>query len=132
MIKNIKAVGVSGVLAILCVAPPHAWAEAQGDGVQAFLERHCLECHESVTKKGGLDLTELAFDLATPQVFSRWVAVHDRVSAGEMPPKTKPRPEPAELAAFTRSLSASLVAAEQARMRARRPGDAAAAQSLRV
>ena len=69
-----------------------------------------------MTKKGGLDLTELAFDLATPQVFSRWVAVHDRVSAGEMPPKTKPRPEPAELAAFTRSLSASLVAAEKARV----------------
>src|SRR4051794_13091765 len=97
--KTIKAIGVCGVLMIFCAAPRHSRAEAQNDGVQAFLDRHCLECHESVTKKGGLDLTELASDLAAPQTFAQWVAVHDRVSAGEMPPKTKPRPEPAELAA---------------------------------
>jgi hypothetical protein len=41
--------------------------------------------------------------------------VHDRVRDGEMPPKKKARPEPAELEAFTRSLSSSLVAVEQAR-----------------
>src|SRR5262245_49269236 len=41
---------------------------ADVDAIQSFLDRHCLECHESVSKKGGLDLTELPFDLASSQV----------------------------------------------------------------
>jgi hypothetical protein len=113
LIKNIKSEWVFGLLAILAVAAPRCWAEAPDSRIQAFLEQHCLECHESVSNKGGLDLTELTFDLAAPAVFARWVAVHDRVVAGEMPPKNKPRPQPQEVEAFTRSLSATLVAGEQ-------------------
>jgi hypothetical protein len=30
---------------------------------QAFLEDHCFKCHDSDTRKGGLDLTALPFDL---------------------------------------------------------------------
>ncbi len=115
MIKNIKAHWVFGFLAILATIAPPCWAGVEGDGIQDFLAKYCLECHDPVTKKGALDLTELKLDLAVPQVFARWVAVHDRVSAGEMPPKKKPRPEPAELAAFTRMLTAALVAADEAR-----------------
>ncbi len=67
-----------------------------------------------MTKKGGLDLTALKFDLQNRQTFASWVLIHDRVSAGEMPPKKKARPEPADLAAFVKALSTSLVAAESA------------------
>src|SRR5437773_6786219 len=84
--------------------------------VRQFLEQHCLECHDVETKKGDLDLTALNFDLAIPTNFSKWVLVHDRVSNGEMPPKKKARPEAGELAAFTESLSSSLVSAEQPRL----------------
>ncbi|MBI2950047.1 MAG: DUF1592 domain-containing protein [Verrucomicrobia bacterium] len=84
--------------------------------VEVFLQEHCLECHDAETQKGGLDLTALKFDLANSTNFSKWVLVHDRVNAGEMPPKKKPRPEAATLAAFTKSLSSSLVAAEQAQL----------------
>ncbi len=66
-------------------------------------------------KKGGLDLTALKFDPANSTNFSRWVLVHDRVNNGEMPPKNKARPEPAEAEAFIKSLASSLIAAEQAR-----------------
>lgn len=83
--------------------------------VSKFLDRHCSECHDTETKKGDLDLTALKFDLANPTNFSKWVLVHDRVTNGEMPPKKKVRPEPAALEAFTKSLSSSLVSAEQAR-----------------
>src|SRR3954447_20646833 len=111
----------------MTVLVPRARAEAggasPGEAVQAFLEDRCLECHDSVRKKGGLDLTELEFDLDDPRSFARWVAVHDRVGAGEMPPKSgtekesspRPRPGPAEVEAFTRTLAGSLVAAEKAR-----------------
>src|SRR5215472_5401723 len=80
-----------------------------------FLDAHCAECHDADLKKGGLDFAALPFDLAQSTNFDKWVLVHDRVSNGEMPPKKKPRPEPAELAVFLKSLSASLVASEQKR-----------------
>jgi mono/diheme cytochrome c family protein len=83
---------------------------------RVFVEKHCVECHDADTKKGGLDLTALKFDPANATNFSRWVLVHDRVSNGEMPPKKKARPEAAELASFIGPLSSSLVSAEQARM----------------
>src|SRR5258708_5270056 len=81
-----------------------------------FVEKHCVECHDAEVKKGGLDLTALKFEPAIPTNFSTWVLVHDRVMRGEMPPKKKTRPETTELEAFTKSLSSSLVAAEQTRM----------------
>ena len=84
--------------------------------VLQFVENNCVECHDTDTKKGGLDLTALKFDPANLTNFSRWVLVHDRVSNGEMPPKKKPRPEASELEAFTKSLASSLVSMEQARM----------------
>jgi mono/diheme cytochrome c family protein len=120
--KILRAIGAIGVLAIFAAVTPRCWAGADagpdGDVVQGFLEKHCLECHEAVSKKGGLDLTELASDLSSPRTFASWVGVHDRVSRGEMPPKNekKPRPEAAEVEAFTKALSGALVAAEQAQM----------------
>ena len=81
-----------------------------------FLQKHCLECHDTETKKGGFDLTALKFDVANPTNFSKWVLVHDRVAEGEMPPRKKARPEPAELESFTKLLSSSLIAAEKERL----------------
>jgi hypothetical protein len=79
-----------------------------------FIEKYCAECHDGETKKGGLDLAALKFDLASPTNFSKWVLVHDRVSKGEMPPKKKARPESSELNAFTNSLASALVSVERA------------------
>src|SRR6266542_5601443 len=104
---------------LLLAASAAAAAAAAADlppGVGKFVERHCSECHDAETKKGGLDLTGLKFDLANPTNFSTWVTVHDRVEHGEMPPKKKARPEPAELESFTATLSSLLVAAEQGRL----------------
>jgi mono/diheme cytochrome c family protein len=59
---------------------------------EAFLEAHCFDCHDGETRKGGLDLTALTFDLNEPASFAAWVKVHDRVRDGEMPPPKKKRP----------------------------------------
>lgn len=83
-----------------------------------FLDSHCTECHDADTRKGGLDLTALKFDLAQATNFAKWVLVHDRVHKGEMPPKKKPRPEAAELATFIRTLAGSLVTYEQKQLAA--------------
>jgi len=92
--------------------PTHGTPTATPKNVQAFIESHCLDCHDSDSKKGGLDLTALKFDLSSAQDFAEWVTVHDRVISGEMPPKKKARPDPAEVAAFTNDLSSSLTAVE--------------------
>src|SRR3989440_379534 len=84
--------------------------------VRQFVEKNCVECHDTDTKKGGLDLTSLKFDPANSTNFSRWVLVHDRVSNGEMPPKKKPRPEAADSETFTKSLASELASVEHARM----------------
>src|SRR5260221_8100448 len=85
---------------------------------RAFVARYCVECHDAETKKGGLDLSALSLDLKSPQNFQTWVKVHDRVAAGEMPPKKKPRPKASDLRSFTNSLSSALLKADQERITA--------------
>jgi hypothetical protein len=91
-------------------------AEIRAANRQAFLQHHCFDCHDTDTKKGGLDLTTLPFDLADRQHFARWVKVEDRVAAGEMPPKKKARPAVDELRAFTNTLSAALLNSDLTRI----------------
>ena len=84
-------------------------------GTEQFIEQYCAGCHDSTEKKGGLDLTALSFELGSRKNFDTWIKVFDRVIEGEMPPKKKKRPEPAELAAFTQTVSETLTGAEQTR-----------------
>lgn len=65
-----------------------AWAQPS-----AYLEKHCYACHDATTKKAGLDLTSLK-----SSDFPRWLKVHDRIEAGEMPPRKKPPAEESTVA----------------------------------
>lgn len=56
--------------------------------IQVF-EASCFDCHDQDMKKGGLDLTSLKYDPTDIENFKRWILIHDRVAAGEMPPKKK-------------------------------------------
>jgi hypothetical protein len=91
-----------------------ALGAAPADDVLAFTDRHCSSCHNDVDKEGGLDLTAMKFSPNDAGNFLAWAKVHDRVSAGEMPPKEKKRPAAAELSAFVRTLNTSLVAVDRA------------------
>src|SRR5262245_6048334 len=67
----------------------------------AFTEKYCVSCHSGTQPKGGLDLESLKFAPGDSENFLTWVKVHDRVQAGEMPPKErKLRPDHAELSSF--------------------------------
>src|SRR5690349_2977680 len=96
---------ISLPFAIFLVAGVPLFAGDLPKTCRQFLDSHCTECHDADTRKGGLDLTALKFDLAQATNFAKWVLVHDRVHKGEMPPKKKPRPEVAELATFIRTLA---------------------------
>ena len=78
---------------------------------RVFLEKHCYECHDKETKKGGLDLESLGSE---KQQLDHWIKVHDAVAEGEMPPaKKKVRPSAAESAAFVAKLDIRLSAASK-------------------
>ena len=100
---------------LLAIAPLTTRASTD-TRLKAFIDKQCLDCHDSESKKGGLDLSTLKFDPNTPKGFAEWVIIHDRTASGEMPPaKKKVRPNPRELAAFTNTLSSALVSVEQAK-----------------
>lgn len=103
------------ILSALFLVPWVLWADGMPAGQKAFVQERCIDCHDAETKKGGLDLEKLAFDLKDPKVFTAWVKVYDRVNAGEMPPKKKPQPAPEEREAFAKGLAEQLVAAESVR-----------------
>jgi len=76
---------------------------------RAFLEKHCYECHDKETKKGGLDLESLGSE---KQQLDRWIKIHDAVADGEMPPaKKKSQPTAGDKATFLAALDTRLTAA---------------------
>jgi hypothetical protein len=91
---------------------------ALDDAIFAFTDKHCTSCHNDVDREGGLDLANLKFTPADSGNFETWVKVHDRVQAGEMPPKEKKRPDAAELSSFVKGLASTLVTDEQQRLTA--------------
>lgn len=80
----------------------------------AFLQKNCAMCHNSRVKQGGLDLSQLAFPPASLEDHQRWVKVHDRLQAGEMPPQQiSKRPEAVESRSFLQALAGHLNTYEQ-------------------
>lgn len=77
-------------------------------GADAFIQKNCAACHDSSSPAARLDLTKLIYQPANPDDFATWVKVHDRVSAGEMPPAPIPRPPSGSLTQFVNGLSAAL------------------------
>jgi len=82
--------------------------------VAAFLEGHCVECHDADVKKGGLDLTTLTFDKLDAASLTTWQHIFERVRDGEMPPKKKPQPDKNEKDLFLAALKAPLLEIDQA------------------
>ncbi len=80
---------------------------------ESFVERYCAACHNDVDKEAGLDLTHLRFEPGDSDNLLKWVRIHDRVHAGEMPPKKKERPESSDVATFLSGITTSVIAHEQ-------------------
>jgi len=106
-------IGALCVMSIVCTT-----AAAGAAGRRDFVARHCLACHDASTRSGGLDLTAIGDDLADPITFDRWVAVHDRVERGEMPPAEADRPPKDESRRFLAALDAALLQADETRIAA--------------
>lgn len=93
-------------------------AQEPPEDVRALLRSTCLDCHDGEKPDGGLNLAKTGFDLADRGVFERWVLVHDRVRAGEMPPRDHDELTAGRIAAFAAALAAPLEKADRARVAA--------------
>jgi hypothetical protein len=71
------------------------------DRFGTFISRHCLECHGAKKPKGNLQLDRLSRDFADTASREHWLTVLKRLQAGEMPPKSKPRPPEQEVRALS-------------------------------
>lgn len=81
--------------------------------IEPILEKRCIECHDSEDPKGGLDLVKLSRAVQDPALHERWVRIHDRIEAGEMPPKKEGLPE-TERARLTAILAKALLESDRA------------------
>ena len=78
------------VLALGLIAPICQGSELP-EKLPALFEKHCLNCHDDLETKGGLDLQSLEWNLDDPHTAGIWVKIHDRIASGEMPPKRRSR-----------------------------------------
>ena len=109
--SHLRRLGIA-VLILLGGRPAGAVAASGPD--DAFVIDHCASCHDAASKKGRLDLTSLAFTPNDPANLAIWVKVHDRVKAGEMPPRDQDRPDAARLKVFVEGLARSIADTERA------------------
>src|SRR5262245_29565936 len=98
------------------VLPPPAEgkpaAQRSPQEVRAFLAAHCLECHGPEKPKGKFRVDQLSGNFADQAGRERWLAALQRIRAGEMPPKEKPRPPEKEIGALTAWVSSRADEAE--------------------
>jgi hypothetical protein len=85
--------------------------------VQSLFKKYCLDCHDPDTASGGLVLSEDDWNLADVAATTRLVRVHDKLSAGEMPPPEETQPSTAERQAGIDSLAKQLHDASRTRQR---------------
>ncbi len=82
-IATLASVALASLILSSEVSAEVTWRDSLG----AFFSEHCLDCHEGTDAAGGLDLSSLDSDLGGAEPMRRWIAVHDRIAAGEMPPE---------------------------------------------
>ncbi|OWK37918.1 hypothetical protein FRUB_07038 [Fimbriiglobus ruber] len=81
--------------------------------MREFLSKHCYDCHANGAKKGGLDLEKLSTEMTDRPLVANWTRIFDRVSQGQMPPATEPKPAAKDTASFLAAIEPRLKAADK-------------------
>ena len=80
---------------------------------RAFFKAHCLDCHDSETREGKVDLETLPFRITTSEQAELWQKVLGALNSGEMPPERLRQPGNREKADFLDDLSLTMVTARK-------------------
>jgi mono/diheme cytochrome c family protein len=120
----LPAFAAAGLGAWLLQAPAPAADVARSTAADAwtrdgapFLARHCTACHGEKKPKADLALHVYRDEQAVLKDRKHWDAVVKMVQSGQMPPETRPRPQPAEVDAFVKALAAVFERADRSARR---------------
>lgn len=100
-----------GLCGFAQAAPPQARLPEKH---RAFFKAHCLDCHDSETREGKVDLEALSFCITTIEQAELWQKVLNALNSGEMPPEDSEQPGNTEKADFLDDLARTMVTARQA------------------
>ncbi|MDF1738748.1 MAG: DUF1592 domain-containing protein [Verrucomicrobiales bacterium] len=104
------------VLIFLLAFPASAADEATAKMPEAhfaIFDKYCLECHDSLTEEGGVNLDDLSFKIDSVASAELWQKVLNSLNSGEMPPEDEPQLSDKEKTGFLDDLSHELVAARE-------------------
>ena len=96
-------------------AAPVSDAQQFNEVIKPILAANCFSCHGGAKPKGDFSLDQLKPDFADEATREHWLRVSERVAAGEMPPKPKPRPPAKDVQALSNWIDARAQAALAAR-----------------
>ena len=102
-------------LLAICISLPNLSAQEVPGPVRGFINDHCCDCHAGTEPAAGLNLRSIGHDADDPEILRRWVLIHDRVAAGEMPPADADQPAAGIASEFVESLAVVLNLASQSR-----------------
>src|SRR5712691_3131592 len=109
-------------LAVLAIPlASHDVVVAQADAkhfneqVRPFLVKHCQGCHGGEKPKGDFRIDRLSADFSNQANREQWQTVLEKLTAGAMPPKEKPRPPEKETRALSNWITGRVEAADRAR-----------------
>lgn len=106
---------LAGGVLFISVLPLSA-ASTSAPETGKFFSKHCLECHDKDSTKGGVNLEALKWDPAAPASYELWTKVYDQVTTGEMPPKkVQERPATGDTQSLLKGIASSLQSFEQKR-----------------
>ncbi len=78
-----------------------------------FFEKHCLECHDADSEKGGLNLEKIDYAMSGRAQTDLWTRIFDRIENGEMPPPKQAQPILEEREAILAAIQPALTKADQ-------------------
>jgi mono/diheme cytochrome c family protein len=79
-----------------------------------FVQQHCLHCHGPKVHRADLALHGYRDEASLVKDRKTWENVLGMVRSGEMPPKKRPRPTPAEVEAFLHAVEGAFARADRA------------------
>src|SRR6266550_1613096 len=97
---------------LLAASAPGEIAKPDASHFRPFFDQHCVKCHSGDKPKGDWRIDELTTDFGNQASRDRWQSVLEKLEAGEMPPKSKPRPPEQEVRALSEWITARVTAAD--------------------
>src|SRR4051812_14416474 len=96
----LPSLGMILSLALPCPAQPRPGEpdlKRFRNDILPLLQKHCIQCHGPEKARGDVTLHDLDPSLKATKDADLWAKVVEQISLGEMPPREKPKLQPAEI-----------------------------------